>query len=290
MSQLLEWLQQIKAALQTATIPLGQSAISVWSILYVILVLFFLFVLTGRLKNIVIRIVARRNPDVGVQHAIATIARYIFLTIGFAIVLQTAGIDMSAFTIVASALGVGAGFGLQNLTNNLVSGLVILFERPIKVGDRIQVGEIIGDVIRVSPRATTVSTNDNISVIVPNSEFVSSRVINWSHNDRRVRLHLPLGVSYSSDPERVRQLLLDVINSHPGVLATPKADVIFKDFGDSALLFEIRFWTSEYITRPFDIKSDLYFAVKKTFKENGIEIPFPQRDLHIRSGVLGIKQ
>ena len=136
---------------------------------------------------------------------------------------------LSTLTILAGALGVGIGFGLQNITNNFISGIIILFERPIKVGDRIQVGDLFGDVVNISMRSTMVVTNDNIAVIVPNSEFISSRVINWSYSDRNVRFNIPVGVSYKEDPEKVKQILLEVAEQDKGVLKSPKPEVLFKN-------------------------------------------------------------
>ncbi|MEO0333707.1 MAG: mechanosensitive ion channel domain-containing protein, partial [Bacteroidota bacterium] len=160
---------------------------------------------------------------------------------------------------------------------------------PIKVGDRIEVGDINGDVVNISARATTVITNDNISVIVPNSEFISSQVINWSHNDRRVRFRFPVGVSYSENPEQVKDLLMEVMREHSGVLKNPPPDVWFTEFGDSSLNFNMMIWTSMYVQRPEALRSQLYYLVFKKFKEHGVEIPFPQRDLHIRSGELPVE-
>jgi small-conductance mechanosensitive channel len=151
------------------------------------------------------------------------------------------------------------------------------------VGDRIEVGEVEGDVISISVRATTVLTNDNISIIVPNSEFISKQVINWSHNDRNIRFRLPVGVSYSEDPEKVKEVLLKVADDNPHVLKTPAPLVIFKGFGDSSLDFELAVWTSTHTDKPSILRSELYFEIFKRFGENKIEIPFPQRDIHIRS-------
>ncbi len=203
--------------------------------------------------------------------------------------LQTVGLDLSAVTVLAGALGVGIGFGLQNITNNFVSGIIILFERPIKVGDRIEVGEVSGDVISISMRSTTIVTNDNISIIVPNSDFISSKVINWSHTDRNIRFNIPVGVSYNEDPEVIRKLLLEVADENKGILQQPKPDVLFKEYADSALVFILRIWTREYINRPDVLKSQIYYAAFKKFKEHNIEIPFPQRDLHIKNEELKIK-
>jgi small-conductance mechanosensitive channel len=230
---------------------------------------------------------SRYQLDIGIRQSIGTIIRYIILIIGFFIVIQTAGIDLSALGLLAGALGVGIGFGLQNVTNNFISGIIILFERPIKVGDRIEVGEISGDVVRISSRATSIITNDNISVIVPNSDFINSTVINWSHNDRMVRFNFPVGVSYKEDPERIRRVLLAVVGANKGVLKNPVSDVLFESYGDNSINFILRVWTSDYINRPNVLKSQLYYEVFKSFREENIEIPFPQRDLHLKSGFDG---
>jgi small-conductance mechanosensitive channel len=156
------------------------------------------------------------------------------------------------------------------------------------VGDRVDVGNVHGDVVRISARATTVVTNDNIAIIVPNSDFVSTKVTNWSFTDRKVRFDIPVGVSYSSDPNQVTELLLEVATDHPGVLSAPKPDVLFEEFGDNSLNFTLLVWTTTYATRPRVLRSELNYAISAIFKENDIEIPFPQRDLHVRSGSLRI--
>ena len=262
----------------------GQTSVTLWSLISFLFLTWLLFYLTNKLKNwIVYKVLSKSKIELGVRLAFGTIIRYLFLVLGLIIVLQTVGIDLSTLTILAGALGVGIGFGLQNITNNFVSGIIILFERPIKVGDRIQVGDVNGDVVNISMRSTTVVTNDNISVIVPNSEFIASTVVNWSHTDRNVRFNIPVGVSYNSDPEKVKQILLDVADKEEGVLKSPKPDVLFDEFADSSLNFKLRIWTSTYITTPGVLKSKLYFEIFKKFKENNIEIPFPQRDLHIKN-------
>ncbi len=260
------------------------------TLLYLIVLGALLVYLTGKIRQwITDRVLARANVDIGVRQAVGSIIRYGFIAVGFAIILQTAGIDLSALTVLAGALGIGVGFGLQNIANNFISGLIILFERPIKVGDRIDVGGVSGDVVEISPRATTVVTNDNIAVIVPNSEFISSRVTNWSYTNRDVRLNFPIGVSYQSDAEQVRRALLEVASAHAGVLTQPPPDVLLEEFGDSSINFKLRVWTRRYTTTPGVLRSELNYAILKKFHEENIEIPFPQRDLHIRSGTLEVK-
>ncbi len=278
----------IEDMLNTQLFVLGATPITAWTILYLCILLVALVWFSRRLKRwLVNSVLARREVDIGVRQAIGTIIQYLVVVFGLLIIFSTAGIDLTTLQVLAGAIGIGVGFGLQNITNNFISGLIILFERPIKVGDRIQVGEVSGDVIRIGARATTVKTNDNIEVIVPNADFISTLVINWSHSDREVRLHIPVGVSYGSNPEEVRDILLEVSASHPGVLRAPAADVIFTEFGESSLNFDLRVWTSSYITKPKILRSDLNFAIQRKFKERGVEIPFPQRDVHIRSGLPG---
>ena len=274
----------IREYLNVPIITISKTEITIWTILYFIFLTFILFYITGKLRKwIVYNLLAKSKIDLGVRVAVGTIFRYVVLTIGLIIVLQTVGIDLSTVTILAGALGIGIGFGLQNITNNLVSGIIILFERPIKVGDRVEIGNVSGDVIRISMRSTTIVTNDNISIIVPNSEFISSRVINWSHIDRNVRLNFPVGVSYRENPENIKKVLLEVAAENDGILKEPKPDVLFSDFGESYIEFNLRVWTREYINRPGVLKSQLYYAIFRKFKEHNVEIPYPHRDILIRN-------
>jgi small-conductance mechanosensitive channel len=280
---------QILEFLNVPLVSLGQITVTAWKILYIILIFILLIYVTKKIKHWIIHsLLSKSKLDIGIRTTIGTMFRYLMIVIGLLIIFQSAGIDMSAITVLAGALGVGIGFGLQNITNNFISGLIIMFERPIKVGDRIEVGEISGDVVNISMRATTVVTNDNISVIVPNSDFISSQVINWSHNDRNVRFGVKVGVSYKEDPEKIKDILLAVAKDNPAVLKHPEPDVIFTEFGDSSLNFDLRIWTTELIQRPQTLRSQLYFEIFKRFREDGIEIPFPQRDLHIKNPELKI--
>jgi small-conductance mechanosensitive channel len=283
MENLSDFIEQIIGFLTVPLFSLGGSAITIWVIIYLVIIIILLVYVTAKLKNLIIhRLLAKSNIEVGVRIAVASLVRYVILFIGFIVILQTAGINLSSITVLFGALGVGIGFGLQNITNNFVSGLIILLERPIKVGDRIEVAGISGDVVNISMRATTIITNDNISIIIPNSEFVSSTVINWSHTDRSVRFNFPVGVAYKEDPQNIKKLLLLVADENKGVLKKPRPDVLFNEFADSALTFNLRVWTREYTDRPGILKSQLYYEIHKKFKENGVEIPFPQRDIYIK--------
>ncbi len=280
------WAAEAYELLNTPFGTLGSTAISITFIVYLVLSIFLVYYLSKKAKQLLVnKILNKTNLDVGVSQSIGTIVRYIIIVLGLAIIFQSAGLDLSALGVVAGAVGVGIGFGLQNIFNNFISGLIILFERPIKVGDRVQVENITGDVVRIAARATTVITNDNISIIIPNSEFVSSRVINWSHNDRMIRFRYRVGVSYKEDPEKIKTLLLEVAANNPNVLTSPSPDVMFIGFGESSLDFELWVWTIKLINRPTRLKSQLYYAIFKKFKEHKVEIPFPQRDLHIKSGL-----
>jgi small-conductance mechanosensitive channel len=219
----------------------------------------------------------------GHKYALETAAEYVIIIAGLAVGLQSAGIDLSSLALVGGALGIGVGFGLQSIVSNFVSGLVLLFEGPVKVGDRVQVADLNGDVVKIGARSTWVRTNENIIVVMPNSEFITKPVVNWTATDRQVRFSLPVGVSYDCDPEEVRAVLLGVAGENPDILPIPAPDVVFVGFGDSSLNFELRVWTVVQVQTPSILKSDLYFAVFRAFKEHGIEIPFPQRDLHLRT-------
>uniref|UniRef100_UPI00258E0D67 mechanosensitive ion channel family protein n=1 Tax=Algoriphagus sp. TaxID=1872435 RepID=UPI00258E0D67 len=235
-------------------------------------------------RFLVRKILVKRDMALGTRESIGTIVKYILIVAGIFSILQTNGIDLSAFGVLAGAIGVGIGFGLQNITNNFISGLIILFEQPIKVGDRIEVGDVNGDVVKISSRSTTVITNDNISIIVPNSKFIDTEVINWSHNEYRIRFNFPVGVSYKEDPQHVRKILIEIADAHEGVLKIPAPDVLLDSYGDNSINFNLRVWTSSYVNKPRVLRSELYYEVFRRFGEEKIEIPFPQRDIHLKSG------
>lgn len=225
----------------------------------------------------------RLSIEEGHKYALETTTEYLIIVVGLVIGLEAAGVNLNSLALVGGALGIGVGFGLQAIVSNFVSGLVLLFEGPVKVGDRVEVAQLNGDVVKIGARSTWVRTNDNIIVIMPNSEFIVKPVVNWTATDRQVRFSLSVGVGYGSDPEQVRDLLLQVAMQNKKVLTLPAPDVIFTGFGDSSLNFDLRYWTIAEVQTPMILKSDLYFAIFRVFKEHDIEIPFPQRDLHLRS-------
>jgi len=279
---IIDWFEKI---MNLSLFNLGDSKLTIGLIITLVISFIILFVGSEWIRKLIVnKILVRYRLDVGTRTSIGTMVKYFLILAGIFSILQTNGLDLSAFGILAGAVGVGIGFGLQNITNNFISGLIILFEQPIKEGDRIEVGDVSGDVIKISARSTMIVTNDNISIIVPNSQFIDSQVINWSHNDRNIRFNFPVGVSYKEDPEKIKRILLDVARHNGGVLNSPEPDVLFEEFGDSSLNFSLRVWTSEYINRPKVLKSQLYYEIFRIFKEEDVEIPFPQRDLHIKSG------
>ena len=260
-------------------------ALRIFDVIRLVFLMTLLVFLSGKLKTIFVKqILSKYSDDIGVSQSIGTIIQYFFIIMGAFVVIQSSGINLGSLNVLAGALGVGIGFGLQNIANNFISGLIILFERPIKVGDRIEVGNVTGDVVKISSRASTVSTNDNISIIIPNSELINKQVINWSHNDRRIRYHVPVGVSYKEDPEFIRRVILEVADENKDVLKRPAPEVLFIGYGDSSIDFDLLVWTSSYIDKPIILRSQLYYEIFKMFKEHKIEIPFPQRDLHLKSG------
>lgn len=266
---------------------LGQTWISLATMVEFVVVTVVVILLSHVVRYLLrTRVLAHTKLELGQQYAIARIISYIVLVLGLLIGVETIGINLSSLAVIAGALGVGIGFGLQNIVSNFVSGLIILTERPIQIGDRVDLGNnTVGKVVRIGARATNVLTNDNIMVIVPNSEFVTNRVVNWTHIDPRVRLRLAIGVGYNSDPRVVEKLLLEIANENPNVLKDPAPSVAFKEFGESSLIFELRVWASDMAHRPGNLESQLNFAIWDKFKQNGIEIPFPQRGVHIEGAV-----
>ncbi len=215
----------------------------------------------------------------GVPQAIATAAQYLLLIIGFVMALTAAGFELNRLTLLTGAFGVGIGFGLQNIINNFVSGLILLFERPVQVGDAVQVGTTSGDITRIGIRSSTISTAQGAEVIVPNAKLISDEVTNWTLSNQIRRVEVSVGVDYESDPTQVIKLLAGVAKSNPDVLDEPSPFALFKGFGDNALEFELRFWVAfqSHIT----VKSQVAVAVATALREAGVSISTPQRDLRV---------
>jgi small-conductance mechanosensitive channel len=252
------------------------------------IVIFFLVIwLSVYVSNIVRSVLEedilnKMKLEKGLPHTISMMARYTLITIGIFLAVSAAGIPFSDFAIIFGAFGVGIGFGLQNIFNNLVSGLILLFERPIKIGDTIEVGQLMGNVRSIGIRSSNVRTFDGAEIIVPNGNLISNEVINWTLSDQTRRIEVIVGVSYSSDPHKVQEILLNVLSSHKEIVQNPEPNVYFRDLGESSLDFRMLCWTERF-DQWVRIKSEIIFMVFDALKEANIEIPFPQRDLHVRS-------
>ncbi len=249
--------------------------------------LIFLFIivatfLVSRLLRLAFRKKFARRMEDGLDYAIERIIHYVVLILGVLVAFETVGIDLSSLAIMFGFLGVGIGFGLQNIVANFISGLILLIERPIKVGDMVTVGDEVGAVEAIRLRYTEVNTRDNVDIIIPNTSFVEKNVINWSHGEDKVRVRIPIGVAYGEDAQEVKEILRDVADEHPEVLGQPEPQVFFMEFGDSALDFEVRCWVASPELR-FRVKSEMNYRIYEALNENDVEIPFPQRDLHLRS-------
>jgi len=226
------------------------------------------------------RIFPKFELSAGVEYTFQRVAQYLVVVIGLLLALKYIGVKFEGLAVFAGLMSVGLGFGLQNVVSNFVSGIIILFERPIQVGERIQVGDTVGDIQAIRIRSTVVRTPDNVTFIVPNSDLLTTTVTNWSAIDKKVRLHIPVGVAYGSDVEKVRRALIQAAHEHPEIMDAPEPEVWFVAFGDSSLDFELLAWIPDPRFQ-YQVRSDLHFAVDRLFRENDITIPFPQRDLHV---------
>jgi small-conductance mechanosensitive channel len=229
------------------------------------------------------KVLTHTSMDRGHQYAFVRASGYIIFSLGLIIGLDTTGLDLRSLLVLGGALGVGIGFGLQNIVANFVAGIVILWEGPIKVGDFIDVGNTRGEVIQIGARGTWVRTYDNEVIIVPNSEFINGRVANWTANDRTLRMTIPLGVSYDSDLQMVHDVLLDIARQNEEVLVDPAPVVLVTGFGDNSVNLSLRVSTTILTDRTGFLKSDLFMEIFRVFREKKIEMPFPQQDVHVRS-------
>ena len=234
---------------------------------------------------------AKPPSDPGLQYALSVGTGYLIFLVGLTIGLQSLGLDLTSVAFLGGAIGIGIGVGLQPIVNNFVSGLILLVETTHQSGrPRLKSKSWRETLVKIAARSTWVRTNDQCRDHRAKLEkFTSQRVTNWTANDRSVRITLPVGTAYSSDPETVKRLLLQVAGEHPDVLREPAPDVIFAGFGDSSLDFELRVWTMSQVRTPQILQSDMYFSIFKLFKQEGIEIPFPQRDLHLRTVSMPIR-
>jgi small-conductance mechanosensitive channel len=218
----------------------------------------------------------------GVRDAVKKLTHYVLILVGLLVAMSMAGIDLKNLTILFGAFGIGIGFGLQGIVNNFISGLILLFERPVKVGDTIVVGEITGVINNIGMRSTVVETWDRSEIIVPNSQMISEKVTNWTLSSSVARVVLPVGVKYGTDMQKVIKLLEGIAAENELVVEDPEPSAVFTGFGDSSIDFQLRAWIADVDNR-LKVRSELGVAIDKAFRENSIEIPFPQQDLHLRS-------
>lgn len=246
------------------------------------LVFTVLVVLSGTMlrKYVLESVFARFSKlDVGVRHSLSSAISWLVMGVGFIVVLDTAGIDVTMVTVVVGALGLGASMSLQTIATNIMSGIVIHLERPISIGDRVEIGEVIGKVVDISLRSTAIITDDNIAVIVPNSEFVSSRVVNWSYKDKNIRYKVSLSVPNDCDPELVRDLLRNVALSHDAVLKVPAPEVLLTDFCADTIKFELLVWTREGEIAPASLQSDLNYKISKSLRNANLKLPVAEENI-----------
>jgi small-conductance mechanosensitive channel len=275
-------------AIVTATLHVGEVSVSLGDLIAFGLAVWISFLLSAFVRFALEEdVYPRLRLARGVPYAVSTLLHYSILLVGFFLAFAAMGLDLNRFTILAGAFGVGIGFGLQNIVNNFVSGLILLFERPVQVGDTVQLGEIFGEVLRIGIRSSTVRTPEGAEVIVPNASLIADPLTNWTLSDRMRRVDVPVGVAYGSNPEQVQEILRYVAAQHPLVRRDPPPVVLFKALGESSLDFELRAWTNSFENWAA-IRSELVLAIHEALGQAGIAIPFPQRDVHVRTlGPLG---
>jgi potassium efflux system protein len=262
---------------------LGPQRISIGLVIISAGILYGSFLASWMVQKVLIdEVLARRHVETGVRVSIARLVHYVFIFIGFLLALLALGFEFTKLTIILSALGIGIGFGLQSIVNNLVSGLILLFERPVRVGDYVELSGKWAEIRKIGLRATTVQTFDQADVIIPNADLISTQVVNWTLSNRCVRLIIPVGVAYGSDVSLVMETLLASARENSKIAEAPEPQVLFLNFGESALDFELRVWVLDADNRLV-VSSELHQEIDRRFREAKIEISFPQRDLHLRS-------
>jgi potassium efflux system protein len=262
---------------------LGSQRISVGLLLVAAGFLYGSFVLSWILQNLLFdEVFLKRGVESGVRASIKRLVHYVLMLVGFLLAISTLGFEITKLTIMLSALGVGIGFGLQGVVNNFVSGLILLFERPVRVGDYIELGGNWSEIKKIGLRATTVQTFDQADVIIPNADLISNQVTNWTLSNRQARLIIPVGVAYGSDVPLVIETLMACAGTHSMVAKMPAPQVLFLNFGESSLNFELRVWILD-VDHRLTTQSELHQEIDRRFREAKIEIAFPQRDLHLRS-------
>jgi small-conductance mechanosensitive channel len=272
----------IKGILDHRLLSIGGATVSIGSLLVGGGIVFVAIVIANLLAFSTRRFLRARGAEQGAQFALAKIVRYSIITVGLVAGCNTMGLRLDALLAASAVVAVGIGFGLQNIAQNFVSGLILLIERPVRHGDFVRVGGTLGTVDDIGLRATHIVTRDEVTIIVPNSALVTAEVVNHSRPTTNLRIRVGVGVAYGSNTAAVREVLLAIAKSEPMVLAEPKPDVRLEDFGESALTFALLCWI-EHARDDLRVSSALRFAIDAAFRREKIEIPFPQRELRLRS-------
>ncbi|MGD9842111.1 MAG: mechanosensitive ion channel family protein [Steroidobacteraceae bacterium] len=295
MDELNQWLGQFWGFFTTAAFQIGTVSISVSHVVGFLVVVLSCWLGASLVEHAIVRVLTHRFAMPGDQsagYAIGRLSRYATWIVGGFIGLQLVGFNLSNLAIIGGALGIGIGFGLQNIVGNFVSGIILLVERSLKVGDFVDLASgVRGTITEIGVRFTRVTTNSNVDVIVPNSEFTNARVTNWTLDNQYRRINVPFSVAYGSDKQLVLEAALSAANAitHTVEHEGRKSKLWFTKFGDSALEFELVVWIGPgAVNRPGSVLSDYLWAIDDALRERGIEVPFPQRDLHLRSGRLEI--
>jgi small-conductance mechanosensitive channel len=267
----------------TRQFTFGRITVSISSVILGTVVVLLTIVISRWVSTLLDRRLAnRRHIDPGLRYTICRLGKYVIFTIGLLVALKQAfAIDLTSIAVIFTALSVGIGFGLQYIAADIASGFILLFERPIRIGDRVTIGEDEGDVQSINLRTTVVTTNDRIAIIVPNSKLVSQRVVNWSYGDPRARIAIPIGVADDSDIELVTATLIEASQDVANVLAEPKPRVQFLKFGDYSLDFRLLVWTNQP-RRHVQIRSDINYRIARLFRARSIRIPYPTQEFLLK--------
>lgn len=261
---------------------LGGTDITPWRILLMLGVVLLVVRFGQWGRTVAYRWIFSGIVDLGVRHSLSVFTQYAIVLIGFLVMLQVVGLDLTTFTVFAGAVGVGIGLGMQSIANNFISGLLLLIERPLRSGDTVQIGTSTGEISRIGMRSLTLKTWDNMEVIIPNTDVISNAFVNWTHTDTIIRTVLMVGASYDADPHQVKQVITEVLSKHKDILQDPPWAVLLWEFGDSALTFRVQYHVDFAKSNTLTVRSEVMFAIYDGFKKIGIKIPYPQRDLHIK--------
>jgi small-conductance mechanosensitive channel len=280
---LLGWLPGILEAMDRLAIDLGAVRVSLLATIKLVLLLALLLLLAMWLSNIIDRRVAQSpHLSAGVAAGFSKVSKFVLITVVFLFVLNLVGIDLTALTVFGGALGVGLGFGLQRIASNFISGFILVFDRSIRPGDVISVGNKFGWVEELHSRYVVVRDRDGVETLIPNENLITTEVINWTYSDPNVRVKVPVSVSYSDDVERAMEIMLEIAREHPRVLSDPAPSCRLIEFGDNGIHLEARIWVADPESGLGGVRSDINLEIWRRFKQEGITIPFPQRDLYIK--------